>query len=64
MHPFLAPIEVEIEIKNTLNLDLQTKARGPNLAREAIQSSPQDHFIRTHSHFVNNEKIIYIRKIC
>ena len=36
----------------SLQQGLQTTARGPNAAREAISSGPQ-------SHFVKDEKIIY-----
>ena len=41
---------------------LQTTARGPNPAREAILSGPQSYFIQPQRHLVNNEKIIYWRK--
>jgi len=39
------------------NRGLQTTARRPNAAREAISSGPQ-------SHFVNDEKAVCRRKIC
>jgi len=58
---FRLHIVVSFKIKvNSLEQGLQTTARGPNPAREAISSG------RKYWHFVNNEKIIFtgMRKMC
>jgi len=43
---------------------LQTTARGPNPTREVISPAPRSYIIQPQRHFVNNKKIIYLRKLC